>query len=670
MNALLRTTAAALLTVFITTSLQGDDVDWQGANTQALDAYARINWYDQDGSAWVWKDGFDACVVEPFAVAANDVVDGYYLWSNSSVPGTGDVARFIWPDRHTYASVGGIVPVQSIITLDGDFSPGGIYHVAQTHYVPVKDFYVAKDLTLSSLYWKTGYTTGTKSALSVLDGYTLTLTGETPFEFEYHGPNRLILADTATLRFHAPKQSFVLPDGYLGYYGASAFSGSGTVEFTYPKAEITLIGAGNRTLKSGVYTDQIGGIAFPSLSVGAYKLVIRSDQTWLNPDRTGSLLFRAVQSNQPIFYSADGSRLDNLGNVPLAVFLGRDLVGQLPGGTYQSIRAWSGSTSKGVTRIDLLGDVTLAGGTVEQGDRDPEAGFEATESDYSLHLMGTQQITCVDLNMGGHALTTARGIMAVGGSTNVSQIAYDRSRIMAEGAILDIGGDLVLMSVTRPGGNLNDSGVLDETRNVGVWGDKDTVVTLRRSFITNVRSPGAGNGLHLSTVNLLGGSAEKPNTFEVGADPASDIAAGTYAIGTLNIGSATTAGQVRLVNDYINDGDAANTEKTGAGEVLLAGSLTIAADSLLDAGGQGVKVVTSLNIDTTAMLDLNHATALEVEDIVTNFVGIGDQVDQWNEFRASVTDSSNPGLGFKAVLDGGNTYWMATAGNATLLLIR
>jgi len=318
--------------------------------------------------------------------------------------------------------------------------------------------------------------------------------------------------------------------------------------------------------------------------------------------------------------------------------------------------------------LKLIDNVTLAGGTVTPGNRDPEEGYEAVESDYSVHLMSKPaSYSAANLNLNGFELTAARGIFVESSAPNTGT---DYSRILAQSSILNVGGDIVLTSQTRPAGNLNEAEELVETRNVGIMGDEDTVVNLRGSFITDVRSLADVDGLHLSTVNLLDGTAQKPNTFEVGADPADEVEAGTYAIGILNVGSVTDAGFVRLVNDHINDGDADNPEKTGAGEVLLAGSLTIAADSLLDAGGQGVKIAESLSIDATATLDLNHATPLEIGNLVPNFVGVGDQVDEWNEFRISVTDSSNPGLGFKAVLDDGNTYWMAVAGNATLLLIR
>jgi len=482
----------------------------------------------------------------------------------------------------------------------------------------------------------------------------------------------------STLRFAGESQQFSLEDGYphtvSGYYGGLALSGTGTVEFSRPEATITLLGSGNRDFFGLLHVnylghDYLGKISFPSFSLGAQKLVIRSDQTWLNPSRTGSLAILKIRNNEPIVIAADEKRLDNLGNVAFAIYLGSNQTAQIPGGTYQSIRAWSGASSgANVARLELIDDVTLAGGTVLPGNRDPEEGFAASESDYSLHLMGMQPYSSVNLIMNGHALTTARGILAQGASTN--NVASDRSRIEAAGATLDIGGNLTLWSDTRPAGTLNDNGALYETRNIGIWGDEDTVVTLRGSFITNVRSPGEGDGLHLATVNLIGGSAEAPNTFEVGADPADEVAAGTYAIGTLNVGSAAATAHVRLVNDYINDGDADNPAKTGAGEVLLAGNLTIAADSLLDAGGQGVKIDESLTIDATGILDLNLGIPLTIGEFVPGFTGVGDQVDEWNESRFSVIDTSNSALGFKAVLYEGNTCWLAVAGNATLLLIR
>jgi len=160
MKAVLRAISASCLAAFIATSLHGDEVTWQGANTKPLDDYARVNWYDQDDGTWVWKPGLDASVVEPFAVTSSSSVNGHSLWSNGTVPGSGDTANFNWhTDRRNFAQVGGVYPVEADVIIDGDFSPARIYHNSHLYQAPVKNILLAKDLTIESLYWKSGYTT-------------------------------------------------------------------------------------------------------------------------------------------------------------------------------------------------------------------------------------------------------------------------------------------------------------------------------------------------------------------------------------------------------------------------------------------------------------------------------------------------------------------------------
>ncbi len=675
MRTRLLTTMVALLTLTFALQVAAGEVTWLGAGTKALDTYGRANFFEDVGGAWDWQTGVDQSSLEPYGMAGNAAVNGYDLWDNGSVPGAGDTARFHFQDgRNNFVKISGVLPVEEIdVIIDGDdFDPDHIILNSYAYESPLNQVYLDKDLELESVYVRTGYTSNSKSYLHVMDGRTLTVTGEVPMTFVNYGLNSIILTTaSSTLRLHGPEQLIGLD--LTSSRAASPVGGTGIVEFTYPGAEITLLAPGKHTVSG---TDSLNRLAYPAFSLVRQRLRVRSDQTWINPDGTAGIHFPGsrdtaqINTEEPFIEAIDEERLDNLGNVPFyfTFYASKNYIVQVPAGTYQSFHLWTRlHYTSNKCYLKLIGNVNLAGGTVLPGQADTaeEEGFDASQSDYSVFLDSSSNYTSANLNLNGYNLKTTRGILMQARGSDASS---DYARALAEGSIFDIGGDLVMISETRPGGNLNGSDELDETRNIGIWGDEDTVLTLRGSFITNVRS-GEGDGLHLSTVNLLGGSAEEPNTFEVGSDPADEVEAETYAINILNVGSETDAGFVRLVNEYINDGDPLNTEKDGQGEALVVNSLTIAADSLLNAGGQGVKICESLEIDPAGGLDLNTTDPLDIGDKVTNFVGVGDQVDDWNASRISVSDSSNPGYGFKAVLHSGNTYWMATAGNSTLLLV-
>jgi hypothetical protein len=175
-------------------------------------------------------------------------------------------------------------------------------------------------------------------------------------------------------------------------------------------------------------------------------------------------------------------------------------------------------------------------------------------------------------------------------------------------------------------------------------------------------------------MQLIGGSESNPNTFEVCADSGDTIGDDTYAFGTVNIGTATESAYIRLVNEYLNDGDNTVTDpnvgKSNDGEQLLATTLTIGPGSTLDLNGESVRVSnSSLNIDSTGTLNLNTGLTLAVDDIVYAFVGMGDQTATWITFQDRVLDSGNPTLSFAPVLDGGDTYWQAIPEPSTLAML-
>lgn len=233
--------------------------------------------------------------------------------------------------------------------------------------------------------------------------------------------------------------------------------------------------------------------------------------------------------------------------------------------------------------------------------------------------------------------------------------------VSADGATLNIGGDLVYNSIQGYAGSAT------EQFELALSGNASTVINLQGDFRTNVRARNVVL-LSLSTVNLLGGSAVSPNTFEVADDPTSSVGPRTYAIGVLNVGtSAVATAHVRLVNANLNERSTRDKE----GEILLAGVLAIRAGSTLDLNGEGVKVATALVIDAGATLDLSTGRALVDDENVAEFIGVGDQTAVWQAFEDRVVDSSNPDFTFRAVQDGTYTYWQANPpSSGTLITVR
>jgi hypothetical protein len=686
--------AAGILALAILAGTAGaNEVTWLGANVGALDAYAREHWiewveedqvWDDDEGGWVtvpahwaWKDGFDAGVMDDFVQGGGASVDvsaydpdtgSYLLWDLNRVPGTGDTAVINWDIlTANMATVDGDRVIDRSIILGGDFNPDRIVHVS-TGNVSSSAIVVAKHLALTDISWTSGRTSAARGILDVQNGASLTLTGETPFTWGSPQGGWHVLGlqgPDAALRFDAPSVILdpLAPPGYSGY-GLTMRGTGGKIEFVAEEGTINLGNPGDASYSWGARV-----IAAPAILGGpAQTLRVRSDQTWSNPTRTSQVLVRGQDENDgALIESIDGGRLDNMGNVPIIFHAGagrsRFWGGEIAGGTYQSFLAmgecgYVGGTYEAI--LKLAGDVTLTGGVVIAGDPDPETGYDAFESeDYSIEVRAMNTLS-IHIDTGGYDLTTARGILLRPQNTTLRGGNQERSRLMAAGSTLDIGGDLFFESTNFGAGTL-ESGTLAETRHVGFQGDATTVLTLRGSFSANVRSP-TGNGFHLSTVNLIGGTNPTANTWEVGSDPADVFGPDTYAVGAMNIGTATEPGHIRLVNAFINDGDPDNTAKTGEGEILLAGRLNIHAGSTLDLDGQSARVETALWIDATGTLDLNTGRTLEIGEVVDAFWGVGDQSDDWAAFAGRVVDIGNPGFTFVPVVIANspeNTYWQA-----------
>jgi hypothetical protein len=402
--------------------------------------------------------------------------------------------------------------------------------------------------------------------------------------------------------------------------------------------------------------------------VGTHRLRVHENQTWLNPSGAGFIEIAPVNGRR-VIDTLGGGALSNLANAALRFvnlysiqLANNDYF--IPPGVYQGFSIRGYHTSAGTpNRYNLQGDVILTGGAVVFADVGGTSN--AVQSDYSIvfeRATGFDGYMPAEVVLRGHTLTCGRGILLQrdGGSTGGGVAAVN-----AAGSVLNIGGDLVYYDVNYFAGHIGTNAALEEARRIGVYGDTGTVINLCGSFRSNARSSTRGNGLCLSTVNLIGGTRESPSTFEVCADPTNDFVPATYAIGALNVGtSASAKAYVRLVNDSVNDNDATNLFKTKTGEVLLAKGLTIGPGSTLDCAGLRVKVGTnSLSVYGDGTLDLNSGSLFSGPMVCSNFFGVGDQSVGWNLFKTRVVDSANRGWVFEAayVESTGRTYWRSVA---------
>jgi hypothetical protein len=644
------------MTLGLATVCGAADVNWQGANTSSLDAYAKANWLDYDDlNKWyTWKTGYDASIVDQSAVAATTSVDGQNLWSNGGVPGAGDTAIFYWAaDRTTFAKLSdGSYAVERNVVINGTFSPDHIVHNSANWQAPATDISVEKDLSTISLTYASGYTTAVKGVFFIRDGYTWTLTGATPFTFSGHqgGWAAFQIAANGKVAFTNSSITF----SSFNSYAHPLAGGSGQIEFSNPASSISLPDPNSMTnplLRAGI-------------GVGTATLRVHENQTWSGTPGTSYIQFSPENyaTDAALLQSIGGGRLDNMGDIGLySNAAGRNSALTLPGGTYGSLRVDSYiHYGNRLVTYKLTDDVELKHGVPLLVTGTPN---QVVESDYSLYYGPGSRYSGSEVVLQGNTLTLAKGVLMqktqTDSTTTTGNLAIDAS---GAGSVLNIGGDLVYQDVFAAGNN--DGTTYTEGRRIGIHGDANSVINLYGNFTTNTRSTLRGKGLYLSTFNLIGGTGGAPNTFEIGADRNDAIADDTYAIGTLNVGSGTESAHILLVNNYLNDGDNTVTDplvgKSKDNEVLLVGTLNINAGSTLDVGGLGVRVGSAtLNIAGDAWLDLNTGLTLSMDQVITTFVGEGDQTAAWAGFQGRVKDSDNPTFTFEPMLDGGNTYWMA-----------
>ena len=238
------------------------------------------------------------------------------------------------------------------------------------------------------------------------------------------------------------------------------------------------------------------------------------------------------------------------------------------------------------------------------------------------------------LNLAGYSLTVEHSVRladdAAETTAGTASILLD-----ADAATVVIKGSVIMDAPNGRGPEAPASGFNANT-NIGIDGGNPGMdLTVGGNWDVRVVSRNSSN-LAYSTLTMTGDAA----TFEL-ADDATQmtITSGIWAVGLLNIGTGADDAGLQLVNDYINDNPVTGDEAVDKiGEKLIVGDLAMTAGSTLD---------------------LNTGLSLSADQIIETMLSPGDQTGTWLPLAGQVFDSTNPGVTFTAVYDGGDdaTYW-------------
>lgn len=591
-------------------------------------------------------------------------IDNASNWSLGWVPKNGDTAVFVFANANTnYLAIG---PGSAFAPSALAFNGGAFYPAAEM------DITVDKALTLSNLVLNVGngvqyYYDLNRLRIGTLTSsiVTLTLTGNgEPLNISGDpkgswgniqvGQSNVVIDLTGSnITFSKGRQdsTYDTISGGVQQENAACTANS-TLRFSGEGATITL---------------KEQGVRGAALGCGFLNLAVKTNQTWTaDPDAYVQLYYRngAATAGPDIIRSLDGGRLDNLGTINLCV---RNVSAgnhssqatgmRLPGGTYGGLLLGAMGVNNSMRHdyFVLKDDVALQGRAVLA------SGTTNAATAYSLILesgwmYGFRSYWHMDLD--GHNLALSNGLCFRDTATWYLNGSLASAELIATGSVVTVGGDLVIYSLNAsPLGAALTANLVG--RGFGIWGDAATIINLGGNYSNNCRSLN-NQALSQSTVNLIGGAGVKQ--FEVGDAASSVVPTSGFALAALNIGNGTTAGNVQLVNNCLNDNPlVASNISDRIGEKLMVGTLALKAASTLDVNAQGVHIQTALTIAPDAWLDLHTGVTLEDRADITNFYGIGNQAAAWAMCRAQVKDSSNPGLEFVPdyVVGDNRTYWRA-----------
>lgn len=539
----------------------------------------------------------------PSGTMATNVCDAS-SWSMGFVPGPGDSAAFL------FNGYDGMMGDLFIDASDTDFNPTGDFVFMANNgpsgqdWRQSSDIYLDKSLTIRSFKITTGHNgSGTRLRRFLFntiarDDSVLTITGDGEV-FDVRGVDWGAIRTFGDIVFTGRNITF--SDSSHG--GTISVSENDDASGTVQDCSM---------LFDGVDSSISLGIRYKAtLSLGHMGLSVRSTQEWIS--KPGAYISLARDGSRSILDSIDGERLDNLGDVDFSVGHSRYGDGSkltLPPGTYGGF-VFSAGGNRGYS-VKLEGDTEFAG------------VFRTQEYGLKLYSPGSYGLAAC-LQTGGNDVNVSGGnlFMQTGGNIDARN-----------GSHIFVNGDII---------------VTNSTGHAGIFGDTGTVVSVTGDYFLDGRSYYNG-GLHESAVMAVGGGAVQE--FEVGDASSLEVPqTATFSFGVFNVGTDTTNAYVRLVNKYLNNNPVVNTNDTDRlGERFVAGDLRVGFGSTFDVNGQNV-YVSGLSIAPDGVLDLNNGRRLEHGEILTNFVGMGNQADVWNLMSSRVIDSSYRPSSFIAVCD-------------------
>lgn len=617
--------------------------------------------------------------------AAKTLVDDITNWSLGRVPGVGndDVAWF--------AFYNGLNEADLYIAATNLFEPSSLIFeacIGDKAYDSDKDIYLDKTLTLERLVCKGYGGTGgggilfadrfrigtmTPSNITVTlsdDGNALDMTAGNvnPGYFRLGSGVGNVLVDFKGTNILFSKGQQIKRD-FLDNVGGGAQvenasnTANSTVRFSTPEARIHL---------------QDQGIHVSNLGLGLHNWEVRSDQVW-TADPTAYVHLTPRNKNASgtaplLVKSIGGGRLDNLDQINFVVARTDTSAMSIPGGTYGSLNLYAGNTSNRDASFSLADHVHFSGNAVIPPailSASPLVVRDVATNEYSVVLRSvTGSVSRWTLAVNGKNLTMDNGLWLYDETSS-----YCLIDAIASGSTVTVGGNVRIESKNSPWVVTNGTSA---ARSLGIRGDATTVFRLKGNYENKCRSYYDTNNTYnknfsASTVELIGGAAVK--TWEVGdAETLTGVQKNSFSIGTLKIGNVTDVGNVKLVNNYLNDNPVTLGNSLDlVGEKLIVGTLAVGAQSKLDINAQVVEVGTSLSIGAGGVLDLNTGIRFSTKQRVENMVGLGNQTVAWNAASANVVDDDNVGTTFTSVYDSGvnKTYWtVQSLGGGTVVLMR
>lgn len=521
-------------------------------------------------------------------------VDDAASWSLGRIPGVGNEDRAIFLFQ---SYIEGAVQKDLYIWPTNQFNPSAIYfdgNNGSQDWTQERDLYIEKSLVLTNFTIITDTTSSGRQANRIRlnntgSGAVLTMAGDTAV-FDVSEAYWSALNLKNDIIFTATNIYF--PGGSKSGDAITGATGAESLVFTNP-----------------VSTIYLGARAGAAMNLGVVGLYCVPGQTW-NCDTNAYIQMELNGTRDIIQTSDEVVRLDGMGEVHFSIkhaAYGDHSFLDLIGGTYGSLVATGGGARQ--FKITAGGDINLMGVYPQR-----EFGLLLFSSHTGLNACQFD-LNGYDLNVMGGGLKFSTGV-----------------KLYAYGSKVYVNGDIVLVT----GGTAN-----------GIYADADTEIWFTGSYSNDYKCTIA-NCLYQSTVNAVGGG--QVQYYEVGDKSALTVPVeSSLSVGTFNVGVDSTNATVVLVNNFQNNNPTVVTNEAidKIGEKLVVNTLNIASNSVLDLNGQILNIGAELYIAETGCLDLNTGIELYNGYVVTNFLSIGGNYEEWEDMQDRIKDSSNPEFSFR-----------------------